>query len=1302
MGKLEGFTPPVGTSFTLIHGTGNVTGQFAGLAEGSVFTEDGVRLQITYQGGSDQDDVVVTTVAPSVSILGAPTTSPAGTPINLSANVNDPLPIGTEPGLTYSWSATENGASFAASSAATFSFTPDIIGSYAVALTVTDNADGSALASVPSISVTPAAFSLSQSLVAAAPSSFVAGGSSTITLTPKDPFGNLLPTGITTVAFSLATGTSGGTVGSAVLNANGTYTASFTSTTAGSDTITTTINSQTVTSTAPTITVTPAAFSLSQSLVAAPPSSFVAGGSSTITLTPKDTFGNLLPTGITTVAFSLAAGSSGGTVGSVTHNTNGTYTASLTSTTAGSDTIITSIDSQTVTSTAPTITVTPAAFNLSQSLVAAAPTSFVAGGSSTITLTPKDQYGNLLPTGITTVAFSLATGSSGGTVSSATLNTNGTYTAGFTSTTAGSDTITTTINGQSVTSTAPTISVISATAATSYNFAFNTASFPAAETVGGITYTSVPGSAYTTAKGYGWTTAINSLSRGTPTSNPVYEALNFSSNATFRVDLPDGIYTITATMGDAASLHDDDDILTSVGGGTFASVLGGNLVGNAAGQWTSTTFTVNVNAGNTLSLQFLDRGGVDPNFVLNALQIQPSTGPTGVQNIAIALTSAGSNPANDPNDLTTAANGSSIDVYTGTIAGASRAGDSITLSTTLGTIVGVDNGSGGFVADGNSQITGLQAIVEANNTFKFEVMRPTLAGTAPVFTATDVTGAAVGTLTGAVYTVPKVRQLAFIPTGAAVTAPILPVLLSSVYATTGYGWTTTPLALTRGGAPAGDTTEDSFHFDSISDNFQVQVAPDTQYTVRVYIYDSLGAHDADVTVGSSSLAVASTAGVLQDPVFTVTSTGSAGGPPVTLSINMQQFGSVSPDWVLNGLDIVQTVGGTPPTLQPELAANVIADSKAPSLTQAELAPIAAAIQRLAATGLSAAQVAELKAITYVIQPNLAATTGALGLTALNSEVVTLDATGAGHGWFIDPTPTNDDNFRNQVSTSKLLATNPAATTGYDLLTVVMHEDEHVLGVSDVSAAVAPNVLMTNTLAVGMRRLPTLRSRLTRDQRYDSKPRVRVDGRLQAPHEPASRNGRHSRLVKGIDDAERGILGEQLGGVVFLHPQLSIFVTDEVIGEIHRFKRYPAGFGEAVDALERGVLPEQLSIFKVVQLETPLLVAQVRLGKFTDWKETWSRSAKPWVKRQDASLRSSSELISVMKPRPSRCRMYAFGKLNECREASCSFLSCALNSWSTGLKPKMSVANPADTMVRTATRRTVTRFMVVPPHSIELD
>jgi hypothetical protein len=65
----------------------------------------------------------------------------------------------------------------------------------------------------------------------------------------------------------------------------------------------------------------------------------------------------------------------------------------------------------------------------------------------------------------------------------------------------------------------------------------------------------------------------------------------------------------------------------------------------------------------------------------------------------------------------------------------------------------------------------------------------------------------------------------------------------------------------------------------------------------------------------------------------------------------------------------------------------------------------------------------------------------------------LDATADGYGWFMDPT-----------------ASPPA--TQVDLLTVVMHEMGHALGLPDITAPGSTD-LMAQALAVGLRRLPSM-------------------------------------------------------------------------------------------------------------------------------------------------------------------------------------------------------------------------------------
>ncbi len=71
---IDGFTPKVGSKFTIINNNGSdkVNGRFKGLAEGAVFTDDGIQFRISYKGGSGND--VVLTV---LSVVDAPDTGSA-------------------------------------------------------------------------------------------------------------------------------------------------------------------------------------------------------------------------------------------------------------------------------------------------------------------------------------------------------------------------------------------------------------------------------------------------------------------------------------------------------------------------------------------------------------------------------------------------------------------------------------------------------------------------------------------------------------------------------------------------------------------------------------------------------------------------------------------------------------------------------------------------------------------------------------------------------------------------------------------------------------------------------------------------------------------------------------------------------------------------------------------------------------------------------------------------------------------------------------------------------------------------
>ncbi|MFK8114585.1 MAG: CARDB domain-containing protein, partial [Rubripirellula sp.] len=71
----SGFEPSVGDSFTIVNnaGTDAIIGAFAGLPEGATFTVGTTQFQITYAGGTDNNDVVLTAVNSGSPDLGSDT-----------------------------------------------------------------------------------------------------------------------------------------------------------------------------------------------------------------------------------------------------------------------------------------------------------------------------------------------------------------------------------------------------------------------------------------------------------------------------------------------------------------------------------------------------------------------------------------------------------------------------------------------------------------------------------------------------------------------------------------------------------------------------------------------------------------------------------------------------------------------------------------------------------------------------------------------------------------------------------------------------------------------------------------------------------------------------------------------------------------------------------------------------------------------------------------------------------------------------------------------------------------------------
>jgi hypothetical protein len=147
------------------------------------------------------------------------------------------------------------------------------------------------------------------------------------------------------------------------------------------------------------------------------------------------------------------------------------------------------------------------------------------------------------------------------------------------------------------------------------------------------------------------------------------------------------------------------------------------------------------------------------------------------------------------------------------------------------------------------------------------------------------------------------------------------------------------------------------------------------------------------------------------------------------------------------------VGGYAPIGAPLLAASAAPSSEAASRTDSQLLAIADAARERMAASLGQDVSASLAQVTF----RIADLPGAyLGLA--RGQTILLDRDAAGQGWFVDPTPRDDAEFAQG-----------GKTHGIDLLTAVMHELGHTLGLPDLDGPDDASDLMHALLAAGERR-----------------------------------------------------------------------------------------------------------------------------------------------------------------------------------------------------------------------------------------
>jgi hypothetical protein len=144
------------------------------------------------------------------------------------------------------------------------------------------------------------------------------------------------------------------------------------------------------------------------------------------------------------------------------------------------------------------------------------------------------------------------------------------------------------------------------------------------------------------------------------------------------------------------------------------------------------------------------------------------------------------------------------------------------------------------------------------------------------------------------------------------------------------------------------------------------------------------------------------------------------------------------------------------------------DGSAHAITISDLtSAVAAAANRWAQLPLTHDQLDTLSNLTFAL--------GDLSGGAVGGEapgLIVIDADAGGHGWFVDATPMDDAEFTSSGSPTLMYGTGAAATQ-VDLLTVLMHEIGHALGLSDLYGAQDQADIMYGYIAAGERRVPSL-------------------------------------------------------------------------------------------------------------------------------------------------------------------------------------------------------------------------------------
>ncbi len=193
-------------------------------------------------------------------------------------------------------------------------------------------------------------------------------------------------------------------------------------------------------------------------------------------------------------------------------------------------------------------------------------------------------------------------------------------------------------------------------------------------------------------------------------------------------------------------------------------------------------------------------------------------------------------------------------------------------------------------------------------------------------------------------------------------------------------------------------------------------------------------------------------------IFSLRNSNTAGGPDIQFV-----YGSTSPPLTEAMIPIAADWNG--PGAPGLVASTVIADSgtQAATIEANTLQPIInEAVARWELVGLSEEQANLLTQVSVVVEDLPGNFLG-----QADGSYIALDRDAAGHGWFVDLTPADDEEFV-EVASELAAIDDSEAAQRVDLLTTIAHEMGHLLGLGH---SVDEGSVMLDTLLPGIRRSP---------------------------------------------------------------------------------------------------------------------------------------------------------------------------------------------------------------------------------------